>query len=667
MFLKLPAGLRQGKKEKKPELLPKLQIRSKALKFPKPRIESGVLLIGLACTVFGKLIMILRQEPPHLFLELMQLTFPDIVFFAAVFVVIHGLYALKPSIWITRLALLSAILFAVWSVLDVGWLTKCGVQLQPAVLFMLVRDFKELWPLLWRNIRFSPKSIIVVIAVLSMAIYLSWKVYKPKKIIANRAYHTKCSFAIILVVSVLFLTRLFFPFETTLGFTGKALSFNSHWHALASVVVGLNRDGNLPEQTRNVATVGQRKVTLPNCSVEKLPNILMVLMESVSYETFSSGNTEKMPNLARIASQGAFFPQMRIITARSTKALWAMLTSTTPSMQSNYVESVYTDQPYEGLPSILARLGYKSAHFEMGRGSCEAAPAFYKNMTFDWAWFRENTEDPSIYLGHFAGDDVRVIEPAFKWASEQSEPFLLTLSTTVTHGPGEYNLPNGFAQAKETPHEKFLEAVRYTDYLIELIFQKLKEQNFDKNTIVCILGDHGGSFRAGADNERWAPYEEVIRVPWVIWYPGHVKPGQVYEWPCSQLDFTPTLLTLVGFGIDDAGFEGKDAFVPSDQNRKLYFSSWYFNSPIGFVEGDRKVVYWPYINKVFEYDLKADPKELNPKTLSSDQAGQVKQDVLQWKKKTYIDIDPRRSSERLVYSHWRTFSAGQNAWAYYVP
>ena len=665
MFLKLPAGLRQGKK--KPKLLHKLKNKSKATKFPKPRIESVVLLIGLACTVLGKLIMILRQEPPQLALELMQLTFPDIVFFAVVFVVIHSLYALKPSVWIARLALLCAILFTAWSVLDVGWLTKCGVQLQPAVLSMLSRDFKELWPLLWSNIRSNPKVIVVIMVTLSMAVYLSCKIYKPNKVIASRAYHTKCSVWIGLLVAVLFLVRLLFSFETTLGFTGKALSFNSHWHALASVAVGLDGDSDIPIQTRNVAAVGQRKLTLPNSSPEKLPNVLMVLMESVSYETFSSGNTENMPNLARIASQGAFFPQTRIITARSTKALWAMLTSTTPSMQSNYVESVHVDQPYEGLPSILARLGYKSAHFEMGRGSCEAAPAFYKNMTFDWAWFRENIEDPSTYLGHFAGDDVRVIEPAFKWVSEQPGPFLLTLSTTVTHGPGEYNLPDGFAEPKETPHEKFLETVRYTDYLIELILQELKERNLDKNTILCILGDHGGSFRAGADNERWAPYEEVLRVPWVIWWPGHVKPGKVYEWPCSQLDFTPTILTLAGFGIDDAGFEGKNAFVPSDPNRKLYFSSWYFNSPIGFVEGNRKVVYWPYINKVFEYDLKDDPKELNPKTLPLDQAEQVRKDVLQWKKKTYIDIDPRRSTERLVYSHWQTFSAGQNAWAYYVP
>ena len=99
----------------------------------------------------------------------------------------------------------------------------------------------------------------------------------------------------------------------------------------------------------------------------------------------------------------------------------------------------------------------------------------------------------------------------------------------------------------------------------------------------------------------------------------------------------------------------------------MYFSSWYSNSPIGFLEGKRKVVYWPYVDKVFEYDLAKDPGEENPCRVPSTEADVLKRQILDWQGTSQIVIDPRRHTESMLYSYWRTFSAGRSAWAYYVP
>ena len=163
------------------------------------------------------------------------------------------------------------------------------------------------------------------------------------------------------------------------------------------------------------------------------------------------------------------------------------------------------------------------------------------------------------------------------------------------------------------------------------------------------------------------PSEDVVHVPWVIWWPGHLKASQRIDSPCSQLDVTPTLLRLVGFDIAEAGFDGRDALGPIGDDRRVFFSSWHADGPIGFVHGNRKVVYQPYVDDMLEYDLRADPDEVSSRAISSPQAERVRRRIRAWQEGTQMHIDARRFRQRRVYSHWQTFCAGRSAWAYYVP
>ena len=186
-------------------------------------------------------------------------------------------------------------------------------------------------------------------------------------------------------------------------------------------------------------------------------------------------------------------------------------------------------------------------------------------------------------------------------------------------------------------------------------------------TILCVLGDHGVSLRAHDRFGRWAPYEELIRIPWVLRWPGHLTPGTRIDWPCSQLDVTPTLLTLMGFDISAVGFDGRDALTPSDPNRRLYFYTAFPNSPLGVVEGDRKWAYWPSADSVFEYDLRLDPNEESPRVLDPAEKEPIVGELLRWQEQSRFLVTPRRFAENVVFVHWRTFSSGRTAWAYYVP
>jgi len=633
-----------------------------------PRTESWILLIGLVCTVSGKVLMMQRQSPPDFSAELVRVLFPDVLFFSFVFLAIRCLYIAKPSAVTARFALVIGVLVSAWSVLNMAWLVASGLQLQPGILKLLCRDIKKLWPLIQPHIMVNiiTFSLLGITAILGFA-YCLWQLLRPAKVHAARIHHIYWGLGIFLAIAVMLFARAAVPQNPNLSFTCETLNFSSHWNALTSTLTGFVKTESAPIQTRNIARAGQRKILIPQCPSSQLPNVVLLLLESIPHSVTSLADPAigTTSNLARLAREGVQFRTTRVPVPYTTEAFWAVLTSTTPIIQTANPETVPIEPPYEGLPSILARAGYRSAFFEMSKGSFECAPGFFHNLAFDWAWFRENLCDPSAHLGYMNGDDCRLIEPAMRWALESAEPFLLMMITSVSHDP--YKVPSWFGEIKEKVYDNYLQTVRYSDYFLGQLCSALHDHGLDRNTIICILGDHGTSFRVQTAKGRWVPYEEVIRVPWIIHWPGRIEAGKVIDWPCSQLDVTPTILKLVGFDISRANFEGKDAFSVSQPNRRLYFSSLLDNSPTGFVEGNRKVVYWPYNDKVFEYYLDADPTEENPTTLSSGEVEQIKRDIKDWQAKTQIKVETLQYKEALLFSHWQTFSTGQTAWAYYVP
>ncbi|MBE0536446.1 MAG: sulfatase-like hydrolase/transferase [Phycisphaerae bacterium] len=631
-----------------------------------PRTETFILAAALGLTAGGKLTVLIRQSPEFFFAGLLQAVMPDILFFLLLALLMRMLFVLRASRLTARVSLCLAALALLWSMCDMGWLIRSGVQLQPGILWVFLRDTRDLGPLLLSHLMASMEIFTLMVCVCATGVGLFvWRFAHPAPVVAVRREHVRWATAKLLVMVILLAMGVVFQSSLRSAFAGEVLAFSSHWHALAYSTVGWRQDADSQVETRNVPRAGQRDVVAP--AAGDMPHVVLVLLESVSHSmtSLNDPNLRTTPYLAELAGAGVEFARTHVPVSHTTKAYWATLTGSTPVIESNYVEAVPVAQPYEGLASILGSVGYTSAFFEMSKGSFECAPGFFKNLGFDWAWFRENLGDESAHLGYLSGDDCRMIEPALTWLTAQTGPALLTMITSVSHDP--YDVPIWFDDPAEEPCDKYVQSLRYTDYFLKMLCHALKERGLEENTILCILGDHGTSFRSNTGFARWSPYEEVIRVPWLIRWPGHLEAGVRCDWPCSQLDVTPTLLSLLGFGIDRAGFEGRNAFVPSDADRRLYFSSWYSKSPIGFVEGRRKVVYWPYLDKVFEYDLAADHGEEDPRRVLPPAAEALKEEILEWQGTSQIVIDSSRYTEDLLYSHWRTFNSGRKASAYYVP
>jgi arylsulfatase A-like enzyme len=122
--------------------------------------------------------------------------------------------------------------------------------------------------------------------------------------------------------------------------------------------------------------------------------------------------------------------------------------------------------------------------------------------------------------------------------------------TDVKADPPEGLTP---AQLKHWKYERFikdyLRCIASIDDNVGRLLDYLDAHGLAKNTIVIYtsdqgfyLGDHGWF------DKRWM-YEESLRMPLLVRYPGHIKAGSVCEQFVQNIDFAETMLDYAGSPI----------------------------------------------------------------------------------------------------------------------
>jgi choline-sulfatase len=96
----------------------------------------------------------------------------------------------------------------------------------------------------------------------------------------------------------------------------------------------------------------------------------------------------------------------------------------------------------------------------------------------------------------------------------------------------------------------------------------LKDQDLLDNTIIIYSSDHGRNLGEYGACEKSTFDNEVIRVPFIISWPGHLPEGEVREDICNLIDTSRTLLPLAGLEPVPE-MEGRDLFH-SEQPEGVY-------------------------------------------------------------------------------------------------
>ncbi len=156
------------------------------------------------------------------------------------------------------------------------------------------------------------------------------------------------------------------------------------------------------------------------------------------------------------------------------------------------------------------------------------------------------------------------------------------------------------------------------------ILDSLRKAGTLDETVVALTSDHGYFYgEHGLDAERRLAYEEAIRIPLVMRYPGLIRPGARIDRFALSIDIAPTMLALAGVtaGVPMHG----RSLLPVIEGRRVrwrddflveYYSDTVFPRIKSMGYQAVRTARWKYIhytelNGMDElYDLRTDPYEM---------------------------------------------------------
>jgi arylsulfatase A-like enzyme len=270
---------------------------------------------------------------------------------------------------------------------------------------------------------------------------------------------------------------------------------------------------------------------------------------------------------------------------------------------------------HECLGQLLSQNGYQTAYIgkwhlwanELGNHhdprNSFIPPGPYR-LGFDGYWAAYNFHhryfdayyhtDSAERIGISGYEPDRQTDLAIHWLNrlrDPQKPFALFLSFGTPHDPWDAaNVPGEFLQLFENvlftypPNYKsendpradqwgrmnhaeraqlrewmcvYYAMVANLDGNLGRLLDALSRVDASDNTIVVFTSDHGEMFGAQGRRAKNIFYEEAIRVPFVLRWPGQIMPGHVSEACLNTPDIMPTLLTMMGLPVP-ASVEGTD-------------------------------------------------------------------------------------------------------------
>lgn len=319
------------------------------------------------------------------------------------------------------------------------------------------------------------------------------------------------------------------------------------------------------------------------------PNVLLVTLDTTRPDQLSPyGADNDTPTLARLAREGVVFEEAIAAAPLTEPSHLAILTGVPPYI-SGVVSNgtVIGDQPAL-LPHRLRQEGYLTGAFVSGfplhskYGWSQAFDVYDDDfgrfrglhaLSLVKAW--DQVALPAHTLRERRGDNTT--GRALSWLDQHAdERFFLWLHLFDPHAPYEAPAhpfdPPTDGEALTLPHywppphkaitsttwleEAYRAEIRYADGLLGQVIDQLEARGVLDDTIVVMTADHGESLTEHDylfDHGDYL-YDASLRVPLIVRYPAAAKAGHRVPCQASNVDITPTLLSLLGLEDDQTRY-----------------------------------------------------------------------------------------------------------------
>ena len=134
---------------------------------------------------------------------------------------------------------------------------------------------------------------------------------------------------------------------------------------------------------------------------------------------------------------------------------------------------------------------------------------------------------------------------------DPKKPFVLSVWFHEPHKPIATDVK--FSELYEGESEKnktYYGNITQLDFALGKIMDALDEAGVSDNTLLIFSSDNGpvlgvGGVTGGLRGGKRSDFEGGVRVPFIVKWPGHIKPGTVSDTPVIGTDIFSTVLDIV--------------------------------------------------------------------------------------------------------------------------
>jgi len=421
-------------------------------------------------------------------------------------------------------------------------------------------------------------------------------------------------------------------------------------------------------------------------SGKKKPNILFIMSDDHAAHAIScyGSNINQTPHLDRLASEGIRFDNCFCTNGICAPSRASILTGKYNHLNGMLDNKLKFDGEQTTLPKLLKPVGYQTAM--IGKWHLKSEPTgfdYYKVVPgqgkyFDPVFRVKGSWPETVEEKGYATDVITDEAIRFMQTANPDQPFLLMCHHKAPHRPWQpdakhweqfkdreipepptlfdnykgkaeavknaemtlehhmHPMDTGWLTAPENLKGKDLVRWRYQHYMrnylaciasiddnIGRILDFLKKSGLEKNTIVVYTSDQGFFLGDHGWFDKRFMYEESLRMPLIIRYPGVVPKGQVSHDLILNVDFAPTFLDCAGVDIpkDIQGESFRKILrgrTPKNWRQSAYYHyyeypAWHMvDAHYGIRTQRYKLIhYYGYTDEWEFFDLKEDPHEMD--------------------------------------------------------
>ena len=272
-------------------------------------------------------------------------------------------------------------------------------------------------------------------------------------------------------------------------------------------------------------------------------NIVIIMVESLSKEFVGSfsGLPTHTPFLDSLSKHSLIFTDAYANGKQSVQGIPA-ITSSLPSIMDGYfINTPYTNNHYKGLGTLLTEQGYYTAFFHGAHNGSMNFDAYANQAGYKDYFGKNEYPNQNDFDGNWGIWDEEFLSFAADKMKASAKPFHFAIFTLSSHNP--YLIPKKYEKRFiDKSNNPLVKVIEYTDFSLQQFFNKIKNDDWYKNTLFVITADHTGE----SQHPFYANLVGQYQIPIIIFDPSK-NIQQIDNRTTSQTDIFPNILHQINY------------------------------------------------------------------------------------------------------------------------